>query len=73
MREIRPLWLYAIWVMPDLAREVSTQQMLLCRCGQVSSSAELMTKRCPTGSRVFIISAVSKKRRRRKSGAVELS
>ena len=27
MGEIRPLWLGAIWVMPDLAREVSTQQI----------------------------------------------
>ena len=47
IREIRPLWLCAIWVMPDLAREASTPQMLFCRCGQVSSSAELMTKRMP--------------------------
>ena len=32
-----------------------------------------MTKRCPKGSGVRVISAVSKKRRRRKSGAAELS
>ena len=72
MEEIRPLWLCAVWVMPDLAQEVSTQQRLVCRCNQVSSSAELMTKRCPKGSGVFVIGAVSKKRRRRKIGAVEL-
>ena len=51
MGGIRPLWLCAIWVMPDLTREVSTWQMLLCRCGQVSSSAELMARRRPKEGR----------------------
>ena len=71
MGGIRPLWLGTIWVMPDQAREVSIRQMLLCRCGQGSSSAELMTRRHRKGGGVFIIIAVSNKRRRWKSGAVE--
>ena len=66
------MWLCAIWVMSDLAREVSTQQMLLCLAVRFQAPQKLMAKRCPKGRGVFTIGAVSKKRRRMKIGAVEL-
>ena len=35
-----------LWVVPNLAREISTRQMLVCRCDQAPSSAEQMAKIC---------------------------
>ena len=56
--------------MPDLAREASTQEMLVWR--SLRSSFKLRRAADDKCARVFIDIAVSKKRRREKSGAGEL-
>ena len=43
---IRPLSLCAIWVMPDLAREVSIRMLLLCRLKRYENVHVVVYVRC---------------------------